>query len=89
MLIEFAEKSRCGSGYCLIKRSLRHGLDPDSKSIKESIGSVIEYNDKIGLLLCHTIRASMLNREYKVKVCFTKDEIVCCLLQLQLSCKTK
>ena len=78
IIINFATNSRCGSGYRLLKRCLRHGLDPDNKSIRECNGSVIKYNNNIGLLLCHTIKASMNNREYKVKVAFTKTEMICC-----------
>jgi hypothetical protein len=74
----FAEGSRIGSGYRLIKRAVRHAMDPKSIDIQDCEGHVFEINNNIGLVLKHKIKASMKTAIYDVTVALTSSNLVAC-----------
>jgi hypothetical protein len=75
---KFAEGSRVGSGYRLMRRFVRHGIDPRTPDIRHAYGHIIEENGEIGLSHNHQIKASMRSEIYNVHVAFTKNDLVTC-----------
>jgi hypothetical protein len=58
-IILFAEAARLHSGYRLVWRCIRHAIDPQTHSIVEASGYVVEYDGELCLLINHNIKASM------------------------------
>ena len=59
--VEFAFKSRFDSGYCLVKRCVRHAMDSRYESIVHYNATLfrVEDNKEIGIEIEHLIPASM------------------------------
>jgi hypothetical protein len=75
---KFAEGCRVGSGFRLIKRAVRHSMDPKSIDIQECKGQVFEVDNKIGLVISHQIKASMKTAIYNVTVALTCTNLLAC-----------
>ena len=80
-MIECAENSRLYGGFRLLKRSIRHGMDPATPSILEAKLSLFNFEGEIGIFLEHAIKASMKDVTYGTKVAFSKAGIVACACQ--------
>jgi hypothetical protein len=78
MYVEFAQRSRVHGGYRLLKRAVRHAMDPATPGILDTNGRVVYYNNQVSLQFSQVIRASMKKDKYKVKVTFNNSGIVCC-----------
>jgi hypothetical protein len=78
MIQNFADASRFHSGFRLLKRAIRHAMDPQAASILSASGSVIQYGSQVGLHLRHKVKASMKADVYSVEVSFTKSCIIAC-----------
>lgn len=83
IIVNFAERSRLHSGYRLLKRAVRHAMDPLGVSIMSSKCCVVEYGKTIGIHISHCIKASMKKDVYKVKLSLTSTDI------LAVSCTCK
>lgn len=83
LIVEYANRSRLHSGYRLLKRAVRHALDPEGFSILTSNCCIVSYNNTVGLHISHCIKASMKKDVYNVKVSFTSTDI------LSVSCTCK
>ena len=83
LIIKLAERSRMHSGYRLLKRAVRHALDPEGINILTSNCAFVEYENIIGLHISHKIKASMKKDLYDVKLTFTSNDILAC----SCSCK--
>jgi hypothetical protein len=77
-LLDYANSARLHSGYRLVKRCVRHAMDPRAVSILHSSGKIVKYEEEVGLCLRHKVKASMKINVYDVMVCFTRTKIVCC-----------
>jgi hypothetical protein len=54
-------------------------MDPAAPSILNASGYISLYNkEQVAMTLHHTVKASMKNDVYSIKVCFTKEELVSC-----------
>jgi hypothetical protein len=62
----------------LIKRAVRHLMDPKSIDIQECKGQVFEVDNKIGLVISHQIKASMKTAIYNVTVALTCTNLLAC-----------
>ena len=78
LFIEFANKSRVGTGFRLLKRCLRHSFDPKANLLMERSASLFidNKNNEVGLVLNNTIPASMKDAEYDVTTAFTKNDLI-------------
>jgi hypothetical protein len=74
----FAEGARLHSGIRLLRRSVRHAMDPKAFIILLCKGNVIKYENKTGLLLVHKVKASMKPPIYDVQVAFTAETMISC-----------
>jgi hypothetical protein len=77
-IIFFAEAARLHSGYRLVWRCIRHAIDPQTHSIVEASGHVVEYKNEICLLIYHHVKASMKSNTYQTVVCFSTTKVVAC-----------
>ena len=78
MICMFARQARNGSGYRLLSRAVRHGMDPMCPDIFLSKCKIIKFRNKVGLVMEHCIKASMKPDTYNVQVAFTKENIITC-----------
>jgi hypothetical protein len=53
-------------------------MDPLTPSIINANGHLFMHGKKVGILLSHSIRASMKHEKYDVRVTFTTDGVVSC-----------
>ena len=76
--VEFANKSRIGSGFRLLKHRLRHSFDPKAPPLMEQkvILFIYEKSKEVGLVLENQIPASMKDAEYQVVTVFTKSDLL-------------
>ena len=81
--MEFADRSRIHSGCRLLKRAVRHAMDPEGVSILSSSCCIIAHMNTTGLHINHTVKASMKKASYIVKTSFTSTDI------LAVSCECK
>ncbi len=87
-LVNFASKARVGTGYRLLKRCLRHALDPKASPIDNTKATIFvntntQNEQKFGLILTNRIVASMKDAAYESTIAFTCDEIVCARCECQ------
>ena len=61
-LVDFAFGSRIGSGYRLLRRCVRHAMDPKISSLLNENVRVFRYKGNLGLILKNKIPASMRNK---------------------------
>jgi hypothetical protein len=78
MIVDFAEQARINTGFRLVHRCMRHGIDPQTYSILFSKCHIVTYNNEPCILVHHRMEASMRQISYKVMVCFNKEDIVAC-----------
>jgi hypothetical protein len=65
---EFANGARIFTGFRLLKRAIRHAMDPKAIDIRGCICNVFQEDGKIGLVIEHEVKASM-------KKIYTKQEL--------------
>jgi len=75
---KFAEGSRMNKGERLKKRALRHALDPAVAPLDyRGTGTIIQYQEKVGLLLAHTMSPSYHQDViYHPVAAFTIDDLL-------------
>lgn len=78
ILINFADNARIHKGFRLIKRCIRHAIDPQAISILHATAQIIKYKEEVGLLIKHQTKASMKKNIYDCTVCFTRNKLVAC-----------
>ena len=94
-LVNFASNARVGSGYRLLKRCLRHALDPKAPPLHETKATIFISDDggvdekEIGLILTNKVSASMKDAAYCSTVAFTCDKIQCAKCECQAGASTK
>jgi hypothetical protein len=71
---KFVEGCRLGSGFRLIRRAVRHAMDPMASCQCQ----LFEANNKIGLVIEHQVKASMKTAIYNVTVALTCDDLLAC-----------
>ena len=78
MIANFAENARVSTGFRLLKRCLRHALDPKAFALENTTAHFFEYdkNGDIGLVLTNRVAASMKETTYHAKIAFTSNELV-------------
>lgn len=82
--------SRVDSGGRLLKRSVRHILDPGTQCIGDAKFVFGYFEEKPCLvILGHTVKASMKNDEYCVECAFTEDDLVACTCACKAGCKNQ
>ena len=86
MLIQFAEGARVQSGYRLIKRCIRHAIDPQTNSILEASGMIVRHCNHPAIVVHHRMKASMKNATYDVTVAFTSDHLISCKCSCKAGC---
>ena len=74
VFVEFANGSRVNSGYRLLKRCLRHSLDPRTPSIMNRRASLFVHKEdgEVGFVLENDISASMKESQYHVVTALTR-----------------
>jgi hypothetical protein len=72
----FAEGCRVYCGFRLLKRAIRHAMDPHAHDISLCKAHVIKYNNKTGLVISHKVKASMKQVTYNTSVAFTSDALI-------------
>jgi hypothetical protein len=75
---KFASGSRVLLGHRLLRRAVRHGIDPRTPDIRHARGHIIEEKGEIGLSLHHQVKASMRQEIYQIQVAFTSSGLVTC-----------
>ena len=76
--IDAANKSRSMEGYRLLKRMLRHSLDPKIAPLINTSAKLFQYEGELGILLRNAVPASMRGIHYPAEVAITKDKIIYC-----------
>ena len=78
IFVEFANGSRTSSGFCLLKRCLRHSFDPKARSIMNTNATLFlhEEDGEMGIVLENAIPASMKDDKYDVVLAFTSKDLV-------------
>ena len=78
--MEFANGSRAGNGtgFWLLKRCLRHALDPRSLPLMDQKACLFlhEKDGEMGMLLRNKISVSMKEVEYESSIAFTSKDII-------------
>jgi hypothetical protein len=74
----FAEGSRIQTGYRLLKRAIRHAMDPKAHDIRASKWFVIQEDGELGLVIQHKVKASMKSTIYNTHVAFTGNKLIAC-----------
>ena len=84
-LVEFAFGSRIGSGYRLLRRCIRHAMDPLIPSLlnENSNATIFKYEGNLGIVLKNKVPASMRKKCYPVEVGFTAHALVYCKCNCQ------
>lgn len=85
MIVDFAQRSRFHSGYRLLKRAVRHAMDPEGCSIMSSNCYIVECQDTIGIHISHIVKASMKKEAYRTNVSFTTSTDI---LAVSCTCKS-
>jgi hypothetical protein len=75
IITAIAEGSRKDSGERLLRRSMRHALDPQNPPLVGGEGGVVTIGEEVGLRLKTNIRASMKNQAYIVELIVTATEL--------------
>ena len=78
LLVNFVYNSREGEGYRLLRRCLRHSMDPKGSQVLNSSGRLFVYENKIRLHLNSYVPASMRNKTYSPEVAIKNDRILYC-----------
>ena len=78
IICEFAKSARIGNGFRLLARIVRHAMDPMSIDISKARGSISRYENRIVLVLKHTVKSSMKNDLYNVELAFNIENIIAC-----------
>jgi hypothetical protein len=78
LLVKFANGSRAHEGLRLLKRSVRHAIDPVTPDIMAGTLMVCEFRGQIGIGLFHKVQASMRGIVCDTAVVFTKEDLVAC-----------
>ena len=68
LLVDFAYNSREGAGYRLLRRCLRHSMDPKGSQVLNSSGRLFVYENEIGLHLNSYVPASMKKKCIPLKL---------------------
>ena len=81
ILIDFATKSRISTGFRLLKRCLRHAMDPKARPLEHSVAHLFktttnDSNGEIGIVLRNKIPASMKDISYDVQIAFTPSKLL-------------
>jgi hypothetical protein len=77
-LIQIAKGARIHDGYRLLKRAMRHAMDPQTVSILQAKGSLLEYDGHTCIRIDHEVKASMKSDIYEVSVMFNMEGVVAC-----------
>jgi hypothetical protein len=75
--VDAAKEARFHDGFRLLKRCLRHALDPQTPSILQAKACVVEYKDKIAIKIETQMKASMKKDVYDVTVVFHEKILAC------------
>ncbi len=78
LLIYFAEGSRLHTGFRLVKRTIRHAMDPTAPPILNARGYLSMYENEVAMTIIHHVKASMKSDVYAVQVSCTKTQLVGC-----------
>ena len=73
-IVDFAYGSRLDTGYRLLKRCIRHGMDTRCQSLVHSGIKLFKFNesDEIGIDIQHKIPTSMKDCVYNMRIACTK-----------------
>jgi hypothetical protein len=83
-IIDFAEGSRIDSGYRLLARCVRHGLDPRMPTMFDNVARIIKLKDgSVGMVVESQVPASMKSDIYTTTAAFTARD----LLAVECNCK--
>jgi hypothetical protein len=86
MMVRFAKGSRIHSGFRLLKRGIRHGMDSRTPRTLISNVTVIKHKGEVGLLVEHQMKASMIDKTHDPKVAFTKSGMVSVACNCRIGC---
>ena len=78
LFVDFAQQSRVGSGYCLLKRCLRHACNPRMASADQMQVSIFRSNaedGEVGFVMKKQVHASMKKAEYDTAFAFTSTKV--------------
>lgn len=78
LFVEFANKSRVSSGFRLLKRCLRHALDPKCIPLDNTKAYLFETDtdSELGMVLSNSIPASMKDSYYNSTIAFTATKLL-------------
>ena len=76
MIVQFAQGSRVISGERLLRRCIRHSLDPKTPSILRAHGSVFQHCGEVGFAIRHQISPSFKDGMYSVTSAFTASSFL-------------
>jgi hypothetical protein len=79
MFVEFAKKSRVGSGFHLLSRMVCHAFDSRIAPMDQcSAKLIVDVHGSVGIRLKSMIPASMKHNIYETEVAATSKQILCC-----------
>ena len=80
IILDFAEKSRPSPGpaFKLLRSCIRHATDTLMPSIFDQPFKLFTCGSTVGITLQNRVPASMHSKHYKVKVAFSKNELLSC-----------
>jgi len=78
LIVNFANGARVHSGLRLMKRAVRHAIDPVTPDIMDATLKLCEYKGEMVFVLIHKVKASMRKSVYNTEVAFTKSDLLAC-----------
>ena len=78
-IIDTCENFRLSSGFRLLKRCLRHAMDPWSPSLLGASSVIIRYKGKTGFMTTLKVRASMKGIFYQLFTTLGKNKLHTCI----------
>jgi len=76
LLRKFAEGARADDGIRVLKRAVRHAVDPKTPTLLNASGKVCKHEDTVALLISSAVHASMKDNNYHATVAFSEKDLL-------------